>query len=429
MKESPEHILVVDDLPTNRKLLRAVLEEEGYTVTEAVDGVDALEALQRGRIDAVISDILMPRMDGYRFCLAARKIGRYRSVPFIIYTSTYISPGDEKLALDSGADRYIRKPAPAQTILDTLHELFKGSRVPANPPVSGPAELEVMKEYSEALIRKLEDKNRELEEARELVARANEDLERRVHERTAELEDANTELEAFSRSVAHDLRNPLAVILGFASMLQSACERKLDEMEMKCVRKIVESSGRMEALITDLLKLSHGTHAEIHLHPVDLGRLARDIIHKLQEAEPGRSVEVTVAPEAVANADAQLLHIALENLLGNAWKFTGKKERARIEFGVMEKSSDGPVASTRNSSARSPEPSNISVFFVRDNGAGFDMAAAEKLFRPFQRLHPSADFTGTGIGLTTVHRIVRRHGGRIWAESAPEQGTTFYFTL
>src|SRR6185295_3944527 len=130
VKESREHILVVDDLPTNRKLLRAVLEEEGYAVSEAVDGVDALEALQRGRIDAVISDILMPRMDGYRLCLAARKIERYRALPIIIYTSTYISPGDEKVALDSGADRYIRKPAPAQTILDALHELFKGSRVP-----------------------------------------------------------------------------------------------------------------------------------------------------------------------------------------------------------------------------------------------------------------------------------------------------------
>ena len=410
MKQSPEHILVVDDLPTNRKLLRAVLEEEGYAVSEAVDGLDALEALQRARLDAVISDILMPRMDGYRLCLAARKIERYRALPIIIYTSTYTSPGDEKVALDSGADRYVRKPAPAQTILDALHELFNGSRVPATRPISGTVELEVMKEYSEALIRKLEDKNEELTQARQEIAKINEELENRVRERTAELEVANTELEAFSRSVAHDLRNPLAVILGFASLLESTCGRKLDETEMKCVRRIVESSSRMEALISDLLKLSHGTHAEIHRHPVDLGRLAHDIIHKLQEAEPGRSLEITVAPDAVANADAQLLHIALENLLGNAWKFTGRVAPARIEFGVQ-----------RNGAAP--------AYFVRDNGAGFDMAGAEKLFRPFQRLHSSADFTGTGIGLTTVHRSIRRHGGCSWAESAPEQGTTGYFTL
>jgi light-regulated signal transduction histidine kinase (bacteriophytochrome) len=267
-----------------------------------------------------------------------------------------------------------------------------------------------MKEYSEALIRKLEEKNTELEQAQEEIKKANQDLERRVRERTAELLDANVELEAFSRSVAHDLRNPLAVILGFASLLESTCGHKLDEAEAKYLRKIAESSSRMEALIVDLLKLSQGTRAEIHAGPVDVSALVEEILHKLQEASAKRTVEAVVAPDVVAKADAQLLQIALENLLGNAWKFTGREERARIEFGLQ-----------RNGSEQ--------VYFVRDNGVGFDMAGAEKLFGTFQRFHSSAEFPGTGIGLTTVHRIIRRHGGRIWAESAPEQGTTFYFTL
>jgi len=410
LKESAKQILVVDDIQTNRKLLRAVLETEDFRVSEAEDGVEALEVLERTRTDAVISDILMPRMDGYRLCLEVRKSNRHREIPVIIYTSTYTSPGDEKCALDSGADRYIRKPAPAQTILTALDELLVTPRAsqPRPRPVSD--ELAVMKEYSEALIRKLEEKNKELEQAKAEILNANEGLEQRVLERTAELEDTNTELEAFSRSVAHDLRNPLSVILGFARLLEDTCGHKLGEREMKYLRKITESSARMEALIVDLLKLSQGTRAEMHRGPVDVSQLVREVLHKIQETPPARTVEVIVAPGVTAGADAPLLRIALENLLGNAWKFTGKVERARIEFGVQ-----------RNGA----EP----VYFVRDNGAGFDMADAGKLFGAFQRLHASSEFPGTGIGLATVHRIVRRHGGRVWTESAPGQGTTFYFTL
>jgi signal transduction histidine kinase len=403
-------ILIVDDHPTNLKLLRVMLEGEGFKILQAADGLEALAVLERENVNAVISDILMPRMDGYRLCLELRKREKGKTLPVIIYTSTYTSPGDEKCALDAGADRYIRKPAPVQTMLDALNELLKTPPGPPIQPVSIPAELEVMKEYSEALIRKLEEKNKELERAKAEITKANEDLERHVHERTAELEDANTELEAFSRSVAHDLRNPLSIILGFAHLLERNCGYKLDEAEAKFLRKITESSSRMEALIVDLLKLSQGKRAEMRRGPVDVSVIAHEILQKLQEISPGRTVQVVIAPDVVVDADAPLVRIALENLLGNAWKFTGKKKDARIEFGV--------------------ERHDVQPFcFVRDNGAGFDMARAEKLFGAFQRLHSLDEFPGTGIGLTTVQRIIRRHGGRIWADSAVGKGTTFYFTL
>jgi signal transduction histidine kinase len=404
------NILIVDDNPTNLRLLRAMLESEDYRVIQASDGLEALATLEREKIDAIISDILMPRMDGYRFCLEVRKSEKHRTLPFIIYTSTYTSPGDEKVALDFGADKYLRKPAPARAIMDALQESFTSCRLPATSAAQAPKELEVMKEYSEALIRKLEDKNEELTQARQEIAKINEELENRVCERTAQLEETNTELEAFSRSVAHDLRNPLSVILGFARLLERECGGKLAEGETKFLRKIADSAARMEALIVDLLKLSQGTRAALHRGRVDLSELARDIVHKLEEVSPLRRVEAVIAPGVIADADASLLRIALENLLGNAWKFTGKTERARIEFGVQRNGAE-------------------TVCFVRDNGAGFDMAGAEKLFGAFQRLHSSAEFPGTGIGLTTVHRIIRRHGGRVWTESAPGQGATFYFTL
>jgi signal transduction histidine kinase len=394
----------------NRKLLRAMLEAEGYSIFEAADGGEGLAVLERQPVAAIISDILMPGMDGYRFCLEVRKRERHKTLPFIIYTSTYTSPGDEKCALDFGADKYIRKPAPVQTILDALGELLAGGRLREVMPAKAPKELEAMKQYSEALIRKLEEKNAELEKNREEIINANRELERRVHERTVELEEANLELETFGRSVAHDLRNPLSAILAYTELLEGTCSHKFDDGEKKYLGTIAESAGRMEALIVDLLNLSLGTRAPLNRTRVDLSAMASEVLNKLQEGSPGRSVELVIAPHMMVNADAHLLRIAVENLLENAWKFTGKKQQARIEFGA-----EPHEGRTR--------------CFVRDNGAGFDMAHAEKLFGAFQRLHTNADFPGTGIGLTTVQRIIRRHGGRIWAESVKDQGTTFSFTL
>ncbi len=242
------------------------------------------------------------------------------------------------------------------------------------------------------------------------IRRLNADLERKVVERTAELEAANKELEAFSYSVSHDLRAPLRSIDGFSQALLEDYPDRLDEQGRNYLNRVRAGTQRMGDLIDDLLQLSRVTRAEMRREQVDLSALAGSAVEDLRRAEPRRQVEVAIEPGLTAEGDPKLLRIALVNLLSNAWKFTGKQPAARIELGVRN-DKDGRA------------------FFVRDNGVGFDMAYAPKLFGAFQRLHAASEFPGTGIGLATVQRIVHRHGGRVWAESAVNRGATFYFDL
>jgi len=242
------------------------------------------------------------------------------------------------------------------------------------------------------------------------LRRAHNELEMRVKERTAQLADANRELEAFSYSVSHDLRAPLRGIEGFSLSLQTNYSGKMDETGKEYIRRIRNGCARMTSLIDDLLKLSRLTRGELRRETVDLSALAFSIAEERRESSPGRTVEVVVAPGMFAQGDPTLLRAALDNLIGNAWKFTRDSEIPRIEIGI------------------SPG-SEIPVYFVRDNGAGFDMDYSEKLFGAFQRLHSAAEFEGSGIGLATVKRIVHRHGGAVWAEGEVGRGATFYFSL
>ena len=226
----------------------------------------------------------------------------------------------------------------------------------------------------------------------------------------AALTISNRELEAFSYSVAHDLRAPLRGINGFSGALIEDYGDKLDAEAQAYLARIRAGTERMAQLIDALLALSRITRVELHRQPVNLSRVAETIVNQLRAGQPDRVVDFVTEDEVVAPGDAPLLRALLENLLGNAWKFTAKVPSARITFGAEQAEGDR-------------------VYFVRDNGAGFDMAYAEKLFAPFQRLHAEADFAGTGVGLATVQRIVHRHGGRIWAESAVGKGATFHFTL
>lgn len=234
-------------------------------------------------------------------------------------------------------------------------------------------------------------------------------LEAAVEKRTAELAIANKELQAFSYSVSHDLRAPLRAIDGFSQILAEDYAPGLDDAAQDFIRRIRKAANRMGQLIDDMLNLSRVSSAELKIQPTDLSAMAGAILQDLQELAPQRECEIRLQPGLVADVDPQLMQIALRNLLENAWKYSAKKPVARIEFGA--ETVDG-------------QP----VYFVRDHGAGFDMAYAGKLFNPFQRLHSKDEFEGTGVGLATVSRVIQRHGGRIWAEAVPGEGATFRFT-
>ena len=238
-----------------------------------------------------------------------------------------------------------------------------------------------------------------LEQQRNELARSN-----------AELSAANKELEAFSYSISHDLRAPLRGIDGFSQALLEDYSHRLDDTGKQYLGRVRIGAQRMAALIDDLLTLSQIIRAEIQREPIDLSEMARSVAHDLSRQDPGRKVEFLIAPGLRGEADARLMRTVLDNLLGNAWKFTSRRSDARIEFGCTEEN-------------------GLSAFFVRDNGAGFDPAYAGRLFGAFQRLHATAEFPGTGVGLASVQRVICRHGGRVWAHSAVNQGATFYFTL
>jgi signal transduction histidine kinase len=266
-----------------------------------------------------------------------------------------------------------------------------------------PEELRILVEAFNDMLAQIERRDRKLVTARD-------DLERRVEQRTAELEAANRELEAFSYSVSHDLRAPLRSIDGFSLALLQDYGETWDPEARGYFERIRAATRRMGLLIDDLLNLARVTRAEMRRERVNLSAMAAVVATELRKTEGSRKVDCIIEANLEAMGDSRLLRVMLDNLLGNAWKYTSKHESARIEFGQVH------TNGTR-------------VFYVRDDGAGFDPAYAGKLFGAFQRLHGSSEFPGTGVGLATVQRILHRHGGKIWAESEVERGATFYFTF
>jgi PAS domain S-box-containing protein len=249
--------------------------------------------------------------------------------------------------------------------------------------------------YFTAIVRDVTERKRRDEELRAI---------------NAQLEVTNQELETFSYSVSHDLRAPIRAIDGFSAILEQDYAEKLDSRGRDCLNRVRAAAQRMYTLIDALLTLSRVTREEMRRDVIDLSALARSVATELQRTHPDRKVDFVIAPGIIGVGDGSLVRVALENLIGNSWKFTGRLAKARIEFGAVD--SDGST-----------------VYYVRDNGAGFDMAYVDKLFGAFQRLHTAEEFPGTGIGLPTVQRIVRRHGGTVWAEAEINEGATFWFTL
>ncbi|MGB9466153.1 MAG: response regulator [Candidatus Acidiferrum sp.] len=385
----PKRILTVDDSLTYLHEVAAQLREEGYDVVPARSGEEALELLSVQTVDCILLDLVMPGLSGQETCRRIKGTAAWRDIPLIMHTAL-----DEQNAMiegiNAGADDYIAKSS----------------------------DLEVLRARVRAQLRRkqFEDENRNIREQllqKELEVAVANSARELAEVRAAfveELERKNSELESFSYSVSHDLRAPLRSIDGFCQLLLEDYTGDLDSKGQDYLHRVCESAQRMGELIDDLLLLSQVARAGLKRDRIDLSSIARAVFEELKKRDAERQVELRVAEQLLAEADSRLLRVAFDNLLGNAWKFTAKVPEARIEVGAEQKPGGA-------------------VFFVRDNGAGFDMSYAENLFHPFQRLHTESDFPGTGIGLATVHRIIDRHGGRIWAEGAVDQGATFYFTI
>ena len=385
----PKKILTVDDSITYLHEIAVQLRQEGYDVVPAHSGEEALELLSVQSVDCILLDLMMPGLSGQETCRRIKGSAAWRDIPLIMHTAL-----EEQAAMiegiNAGADDYIAKSS----------------------------DLEVLCARVRAQLRRkqFEDENRNIreqllqKEVEVVAANSARELAEIRATFVDELKSKNIELEAFSYSVSHDLRAPLRSIDGFSKLLLDDYAGKIDAKGQEYLQLVRASAQRMGELIDDLLLLSRVGRTDLSRDQIDLSDIARGVSEGLNKKDPDRHVKWCIEDQLLVEADNGLMRVAFDNLLGNAWKFTAKVSAPRIEVGTNRQE-------------------GVAAFFVRDNGAGFDMEYAEKLFSPFQRLHTESEFAGTGIGLATVHRIIDRHGVRIWAESAVDHGATFYFTI
>ena len=364
-------VLLIEDERTQRAILRIVLERDGFEVEEADDGIKGLQAFASVQPDIVLLDVRMPGMDGFAVCSALRR-----------------QPGGDRL------------PILILTVLNDIESINRAYEVGATDFITKPVAWPVLGHRLRYMLR--------ASDAFEDLAKSEAELVRRVAERTADLETANRELEAFTYSVSHDLRAPLRAINGFASILSANEMMALSPAGQDLLGRVVSNATRMDQLINDMLEFSRVTRATLKGTNVDLHSLAKGIAEELRDINP--AAEVEIGPLPAMNGDRAMLRQVLANLMGNALKYSSKKDKPRIEIGTA--SSEGET-----------------VYFVRDNGAGFDMRYAGNMFKLFRRLHRESEFPGTGVGLVIVKRIVERHGGKVWAESILGEGACFRFTL
>jgi two-component system sensor histidine kinase/response regulator len=370
--ETKVDILIVDDDATKRFALKAILAPLGQTVVEAASGTDALRQLLKQDFAVILLDVRMPGMDGFETAQLIRQRPRSELTPIIFVTALASAETDMGRGYDLGAVDFVFAPV-----------------VPA-----------IMRAKVSVFV--------ELYKAQQELRRYRTQLERLVQERTTALTAINRELEAFSYSVSHDLRAPLLAFDGLNKSLLEDYGDKLDRRAKDQLQRMRLAGERMTSVFDGLQTLFRLTSGEIHREPCDISAMTTAIVDEMRGTDPARSVEVEIAEGLTASADPRLARILLTNLISNAWKFTSKAPVAKIEIGAEIVDGD-----TR--------------LFVRDNGVGFDMIYAHKLFGAFQRLHSQSEFPGVGIGLATVRRIVNRHGGRAWAEGAVGEGATFYF--
>ncbi|MBA3817451.1 MAG: response regulator [Deltaproteobacteria bacterium] len=393
---APKRILTVDDDPEYLEILSGRLRKRGYDVVCASSGEEAVGLLAHETVDCILLDRTMAGRGGVATCRTIKDKPETRDVPLIILTAT-----EQREAviegLAAGADDFVSKASGFDVLSARVQAQLRRKQIEDEQRRVREQLLRSELEASEARAAM------DLAEARGVMA---EELARS----NAELAQANRELEAFSYSVSHDLRAPLRTISAFTHALTEDLGDKLDGKALDHIRRVLAASARMADLIDALLELSRISRAPLGRQRVELSTLAHVVLEELGRRDPERRVAVTVAPNLVVAGDARLLRILLDNLLGNAWKFTAKRPLAHIEVGVEGQGDEA-------------------VYFVKDDGAGFDMTHASRLFTPFHRLHTDSEYKGTGIGLATVHRIVERHGGKIWADGCLGEGARISFAL
>jgi two-component system, NtrC family, sensor kinase len=386
---APKTILLVDDDDDYLGALADALGDAGFRVVTATSGARALELLAAEPVDCILLDRSMPEMDGLETCRELKASPALRHLPVVLLTGFSEQDGVIE-GLAAGADDYLSKSA-------------------GFPVLEARIWAQLRRKQFEDDSRRARDEllRREVESAEARIA--HEVAEARA-ELIGELERKNQELESFAYSVSHDLRAPLRAIDGFSQALLEDCAEQIDERGREHLARVRAAARRMSELIDDILELSRVGRAELTRRGVDLTEMARQVVAELRRGEPERAVEVVIQERLFVLADSRLIRIVLDNLLGNAWKFTAGAAAARIELSAANQAGD-------------------LVYTIRDNGAGFDQAGVARLFRPFSRLHADSEFTGTGIGLATVHRIIDRHGGRVWGEGKVGAGAAFHFTL
>ncbi|TMQ04416.1 MAG: response regulator [Deltaproteobacteria bacterium] len=393
---APKRILAVDDDPDYRSLLAERLLKRGYDVVHAISGEDAIALLDVQSVDCILLDRSMAGIGGIEACRRLKGSPVVRDTPLIILTAS--EQRDAMLeGLSAGADDFVSKAAGFEVLSARIQAQIRRKQIEDEQRKVREQLLRSELEAAEARAAKV------LAEARAAMA---EELSRT----NDELAQANRELEAFSYSVSHDLRAPLRTISAFTHAIIEDFGERVDDKARDHIRRVLSATSRMSDLIDALLELSRISRTPIGRHRVDLSQLASIAVDELVRREPARAVGVEITPGLIVDADGRLMRILLDNLLGNAWKFTSRADPARIEVGREPHSGDA-------------------VYFVRDNGAGFDMSQADRLFTPFQRLHSDGEFSGTGIGLATVRRIIERHGGKIWAEGSIGCGAKISFTV
>jgi len=365
-------ILIVDDQKANVSLLEQMLNDAGYvSIASTMDPREVCELHRKNRYDLILLDLQMPGMDGFQVMVGLKTIESDGYLPVLVITAL---PGHKLRALKAGARDFISKPFDLGEVLIRVYNMLEVRLL----------HLEIKRLYNQ--------------------------VEERVEQRTAELEESNKELEAFSYSVSHDLRAPLRALDGFSQAMLDDFGPQLPEEGQRYLKTIRYSAQQMSTLIDALLEFSRFNRQELDKQAMDTSKLVHSALDELGFPWQGRQVEIRIGDLPVSSGDPVLLKQVWINLLSNALKYTNKREKAEIEIG-------------------STKVNGTEAFFVRDNGTGFDMRYADKLFGVFERLHRMEDYEGTGIGLAMVQRIVKRHGGRVWADAAIDRGATFHFTL